>query len=66
MRRDVQKIFKMTPLNKQVMMFSATMPDEMRTVCKKFMHNVSYYSIAPSTIHAHPPIPALPYSLLIS
>jgi ATP-dependent RNA helicase UAP56/SUB2 len=39
MRRDVQRIFKNTPLNKQVMMFSATLPDDMRTVCKKFMHN---------------------------
>jgi ATP-dependent RNA helicase UAP56/SUB2 len=39
MRRDVQKIFKATPLNKQVMMFSATLSDEIRGVCKKFMHN---------------------------
>jgi ATP-dependent RNA helicase UAP56/SUB2 len=39
MRRDIQKIFKNTPLNKQVMMFSATLSDEIRAVCKKFMHN---------------------------
>jgi len=39
MRRDVQKIFKMTPRSKQVMMFSATLSDDIRPVCKKFMHN---------------------------
>eukprot|EP01098_Paradermamoeba_levis_P003804 TRINITY_DN1685_c0_g1_i1.p1 TRINITY_DN1685_c0_g1~~TRINITY_DN1685_c0_g1_i1.p1 ORF type:complete len:429 (-),score=140.43 TRINITY_DN1685_c0_g1_i1:124-1410(-) len=39
MRRDVQKIFKMTPHDKQVMMFSATLAEEIRPVCKKFMHN---------------------------
>jgi len=37
MRRDVQEIFKMTPQEKQVMMFSATLPKELRIVCKKFM-----------------------------
>jgi len=39
MRRDVQRIFKATPHEKQVMMFSATLSDEIRPVCKKFMHN---------------------------
>jgi len=39
MRKDVQKIFRMTPHNKQVMMFSATLSEEIRDVCKKFMHN---------------------------
>lgn len=39
MRRDVQQIFTATPRKKQVMMFSATMNSEMRTVCKKFMKN---------------------------
>jgi len=39
MRRDVQKIFKTTPLSKQVMMFSATLSEEIRGICKKFMHN---------------------------
>ena len=37
MRADVQKIFKKTPCDKQVMMFSATLPDETKEVCKKFM-----------------------------
>jgi len=37
MRRDIQQIFIGTPKKKQVMMFSATMSPEIRTVCKKFM-----------------------------
>lgn len=36
MRRDVQAIFKATPHEKQVMMFSATLSKEVRPVCKKF------------------------------
>eukprot|EP00937_MAST-01D_sp_MAST-1D-sp2_P007428 g7428.t1 len=36
MRRDVQEIFKATPHDKQVMMFSATLSKEIRPVCKKF------------------------------
>lgn len=41
MRRDVQEIFKATPHEKQVMMFSATLSKEIRPVCKKFMQDVS-------------------------
>merc|ERR1712076_12316 len=40
MRRDVQEIFRMTPHEKQVMMFSATLSKEVRPVCKKFMQDV--------------------------
>ena len=43
MRRDVQEIFKMTPHDKQVMMFSATLSKEIRPVCKKFMQDVISY-----------------------
>lgn len=39
MRRDVQEVFRATPHSKQVMMFSATLPKEIRPVCKKFMNN---------------------------
>jgi len=39
MRRDIQKVFRMTPHDKQVMMFSATLSDTIRPICKKFMHN---------------------------
>jgi len=36
MRRQVQDIFKETPVEKQVMLFSATISPEIRTVCRKF------------------------------
>jgi ATP-dependent RNA helicase UAP56/SUB2 len=36
MRKDVQTIFKATPHEKQVMMFSATLDKEIRPVCRKF------------------------------
>jgi len=39
MRRDVQNIFRFTPHEKQVMMFSATLSKEIRPVCKKFMQD---------------------------
>ena len=37
MRADVQKIFKKTPCDKQVMMFTATLPEDTKVVCKKLM-----------------------------
>lgn len=39
MRRDVQEIFRATPTQKQVMMFSATLSKEMRPICRKFMQS---------------------------
>ncbi|XP_068178331.1 ATP-dependent RNA helicase DDX39A [Antennarius striatus] len=39
MRRDVQEIFKLTPHEKQVMMFSATLSKDIRPVCRKFMQD---------------------------
>lgn len=39
MRRDVQEVFRATPTNKQVMMFSATLSEEVKPICKKFMKN---------------------------
>lgn len=47
MRRDVQDIFRMTPHEKQVMMFSATLSKEIRPVCRKFMQDVSKEKSAP-------------------
>jgi superfamily II DNA/RNA helicase len=41
MRRDVQEVFRLTPHEKQVMMFSATLPKDIRPVCKKFMQDVN-------------------------
>ena len=52
MRSDVQAIFKMTPHDKQVMMFSATLSAEIRPICKKFMSDVR-----PSP-HGHHQLPA--------
>lgn len=40
MRRDVQEIFMKTPHDKQVMMFSATLAEDIRPVCRKFMQDV--------------------------
>ena len=45
MRRDVQEIFRNTPHEKQVMMFSATLSKEIRPVCKKFMQDVGIHYI---------------------
>ncbi len=42
MRGDVQAIFKTTPREKQVMMFSATLAKDIRPVCKKFMRDVRF------------------------
>lgn len=42
MRRDVQEIFRLTPHEKQCMMFSATLSKEIRPVCRKFMQDVSH------------------------
>lgn len=39
MRRDVQEIFRTTPSNKQVMMFSATLSAETREICRRFMRS---------------------------
>lgn len=45
MRKTVQDIFKHTPKEKQVMMFTATLNTEMRDTAKKFMQNVSLKNI---------------------
>ena len=39
MRRDVQRIFRACPHEKQVMLFSATMPKEIRVIAAKFTNN---------------------------
>ena len=39
----MQTIFKMTPHDKQVMMFSATLSKDIRPVCKKFMQDVMFH-----------------------
>lgn len=37
MRADIQQIFKKTPHDKQVMMFTATLSQEIKATCRKFM-----------------------------
>jgi len=63
MRRDVQEIFKMTPHDKQVMMFSATLSKEIRPVCKKFMQDVMSCSLLqlsfPKSSYLIPPVVVL-------
>merc|ERR1719183_2091711 len=54
MRKDIQTIFMETPKKKQVMMFSATMTPETRTLCKKFMqdpHEISVDDQSKLTLH---------------
>ena len=50
MRRDVQEIFRNTPHEKQVMMFSATLSKDIRPVCKKFMQDVNIHFSPPSVV----------------
>jgi len=44
-RSQMLEVFKATPKNKQVMMFSATLSPEMRELCKKHMRNPSEFYI---------------------
>jgi ATP-dependent RNA helicase UAP56/SUB2 len=54
MRKDVQTIFKATPHEKQVMMFSATLSKEIRPVCRKFtQHPVEIYVDDESKLTLH-------------
>merc|ERR1712054_288980 len=54
MRKDIQQIFLETPKKKQVMMYSATMTPDIRTICKKFMsdpHEISVDEDSKLTLH---------------
>ena len=53
MRKDVQQIFKATPHEKQVMMFSATLAKEIRPVCRKFTQHVSRTAHTTQRSHTH-------------
>jgi len=46
MRQDVQMVFIKTPRVKQVMMFSATFSDDIKSVCRKFTNNPREFYIA--------------------
>ncbi|KAL1888166.1 Suppressor of the cold-sensitive snRNP biogenesis mutant brr1-1 [Ceratocystis pirilliformis] len=49
MRRDVQEIFRATPQQKQVMMFSATLSDDVKPICRKFMQNPTEHYVDEDT-----------------
>jgi len=54
MRYTVQQIFKQTPRDKQVLMFSATIKDDVRKVCRKFArepHEIFVDNDAALTLH---------------
>jgi hypothetical protein len=53
MRRDVQRIFTLTPHEKQVMMFSATLDKAIRPICRKFCQDVSKLSPELSTFSSN-------------
>jgi len=58
MRKDVQTIFRSTPHEKQVMMYSATLDKEIRPVCRKFCQDVrslprNCYQFIISTVYCH-------------
>jgi len=41
MSHDVEKIIKKVPKEKQTMLFSATMPEEVKDICRKFTNNAT-------------------------
>lgn len=45
---DVKKIIKLTPTNRQTMLFSATMPMAVRELADAFLKNPKYITIAPT------------------
>ena len=53
MREQVQKIFFATPKEKQVMMLSATLNDETKKLCRRFMRNPLEILIEGSKLTLH-------------
>ncbi|KAK7209649.1 hypothetical protein V2G26_016827 [Clonostachys chloroleuca] len=49
MRTDVQDVFRATPQQKQVMMFSATLSDSIKPICRKFMQNPTEHYVDEDT-----------------
>ena len=43
---DIERIFKLTPFTRQVLFFSATMPDEIKRLVDQFLHNPHHVQIA--------------------
>jgi len=53
MRHDVQQIFRKTPHEKQVMMFSATLSKEIRPVCRKFTQDAQQIYVDDGELTLH-------------
>jgi len=53
MRKQVQNIFVQTPHNKQVMMFSATISQESKIICRKFTKNAKEIFIDDKKLTLH-------------
>ena len=49
---DIEKIFKMTPFTRQVLFFSATMPNEIKKLVDQFLHQPFQVQIARKNITA--------------
>ena len=43
---DIERIFKLTPFTRQVLFFSATMPDEIKRLVDQFLHQPHHVQIA--------------------
>jgi len=53
MRHDVQQIFRKTPHEKQVLMFSATLSKEIRPVCQKFTQHAQQIYVDDGELTLH-------------
>ena len=49
---DIEKIFKMTPFTRQVLFFSATMPNEIKRLVEQFLHQPETVQVARKNITA--------------
>ncbi len=49
---DIEKIFKMTPFTRQVLFFSATMPNEIKRLVEQFLHQPETIQVARKNITA--------------
>ena len=45
-REDIEALIDETPKKRQLLMFSATMPDEAKRLARKYMHHPSYLDVA--------------------
>jgi len=53
MRRQLQEVFKATPKTKQVMLFSATISEETKKLCRKFTKNAEEIYVDDSKLTLH-------------